>query len=201
MQYNQPFDQPSNPSASYQNGNPAAGIPGSIPPATAIEFPQREIVAAITAAGLTPSNADLAQLTEALQLVDVCNVFKISGNSGSASAWAGAIKALPNAGNAPPTGTMVWFQPGSPSVSGGTTFQLNNYARAPVTLSDRSQLLQGDVPSGSTWCLLFWDGTEWQLLAGSSRQPGALGVLQANANWYVNASTGSDTLYDGTTAT
>jgi hypothetical protein len=201
MQYNGPLDQPANPNASYNNGIPAAGIPGSIPPAPAIEFPQREIVAAITAAGLAPSNGDLTQLTEAIKLVDVCNVFKISGNGGSASGWIGVIPALPAAGGAPPIGTMCWFQPGTPSVGGGTTFQLNGYAAAPVTLSDRSALLQGDVPSGSTWCLLFWDGTEWQLLAGSSRLPGGLGVLEADANWYVNASTGSDTLYDGTSAT
>ena len=44
MKYNQPFDQPSNPNAPYIDGNPSAGIQGSIVPAAAIEYDQREIV-------------------------------------------------------------------------------------------------------------------------------------------------------------
>lgn len=50
MQYNQPFDQPSNLNAPYIDGNPAAGIQGSIVPAEAIEFDQREVVEVITRA-------------------------------------------------------------------------------------------------------------------------------------------------------
>lgn len=66
MKYNQPFDQ-TNPDAPYVNGNPGAGIQGSIPPAASLEYPQREIVNAITAAGLTPTNGDLTQLWQAMQ--------------------------------------------------------------------------------------------------------------------------------------
>ncbi len=65
MKYHAPFGQP-DPDASYQNGNPGAGIEGSIPPAEAIEQAQREIVAVIEAAGLTPSDGDLEQLKKAL---------------------------------------------------------------------------------------------------------------------------------------
>ena len=50
MQYNGPFDQPTNPNASYVNGNPATGTQGSIPPAASIEFDQREIVNVIQVA-------------------------------------------------------------------------------------------------------------------------------------------------------
>ena len=50
------------PNASYQDGNPEAGILGSIVPAAAIERPQREILNVLTAAGLTPSDTDLTQL-------------------------------------------------------------------------------------------------------------------------------------------
>jgi len=50
----------------FVNFNPAQGIDGSIVPAEAIEHPQREIVNAITAMGLTPDPRQLDQLAKAL---------------------------------------------------------------------------------------------------------------------------------------
>jgi hypothetical protein len=79
MQYNGPLDQPSNPNAPYIDGNPAAGIEGSIVPAAMCEFPQREIVEVINQANLrgytdftgtacpSPSNADLTELRKAIE--------------------------------------------------------------------------------------------------------------------------------------
>lgn len=79
MQYNQPSDQPSNPNAPYVDGNPAAGIQGSIVPAASVEFDQREVVEVITRANVRgysdftgtpcaiPSNADLTQLRKAIE--------------------------------------------------------------------------------------------------------------------------------------
>ena len=54
------------PDAAYQNGNPSAGIPGSIVPAAAIEHPQRELLHVILKAGLTPDENTLPQLYEAI---------------------------------------------------------------------------------------------------------------------------------------
>lgn len=68
MIYNKPFDQ-TNPAAGYVNGNPATNTAGSIPCAEGLEYPQREIVATITAAGLTPTNGDLTQLSQAIPLL------------------------------------------------------------------------------------------------------------------------------------
>lgn len=65
MKYAPPFDA-TDPNASYVNGNPSTGVLGSIPPAPAFEEAQREILAVITAAGLTPTHADLTQLLQAL---------------------------------------------------------------------------------------------------------------------------------------
>jgi hypothetical protein len=79
MRYNQPFDQPSNPNAPYVDGEPAAGIEGSIVPAASVEFDQREIVEVIQtafnrnytdfsgAACAAPSNIDLTQLRKAIE--------------------------------------------------------------------------------------------------------------------------------------
>ncbi len=68
MKYNQPFDAVDpNGDAPYINGNPAASIRGSIPPAAQMEYPQREIVYCIKQAGLAPSNDDLTQLWQAIR--------------------------------------------------------------------------------------------------------------------------------------
>lgn len=65
MDYNKPFDQ-TNPAAGYVNGNPATNTAGSIPCAEGLEYPQREIVNAITQSGQGPTNDDLTQLWKAI---------------------------------------------------------------------------------------------------------------------------------------
>jgi hypothetical protein len=209
MKYNQPFDQPSNPNAPYVDGNPAAGIQGSIVPAAAIEYPQREIMNTIQAAGLAGTNADLSQLLEALKIVDVFNHFKIGTNAGNASQWSTTIPTLPIM--PPPRGCTIWFEPLLPSVNGGTVFSVNGSTFAPVKMTDGTAIAIGDV-AGPGWLLLFFDGTNWVILAGSTRvpaspqggtptNPGTIPALQKNADWYVNGTTGDDTNYDGTSAT
>lgn len=61
--------------ASYQDGNPEAGILGSIVPAAAIETPQREIMNAIIQAGLSPDTDDLNQLARAIVQLSGCAVW------------------------------------------------------------------------------------------------------------------------------
>ena len=50
----------------YINPNLGIGQRGSIPPAEALEHPQREILEVITAAGLVPNEANLTQLKLAI---------------------------------------------------------------------------------------------------------------------------------------
>jgi hypothetical protein len=66
MKYEPPYGI-TDPNAGYINGNPAAGIEGSIPPAASIEYPMREIVAAITVNGIVPNDGDLQQLARAIR--------------------------------------------------------------------------------------------------------------------------------------
>ena len=155
-------------------------------------------MALIAAAGLTPDNADLAQVLKAIKLVDVLNVFKQATNGGTAAAWAMTCPTLPVM--PPPVGTAVWFKPGVASVNGGTTFSLNGSAPKPVVCVDLSPIHIGDIVA-SAWLLLFFDGANWQVVAGSSRAPGMLPPLFATTNWYVNGTTGDDAAYDGTAAT
>lgn len=66
-----------NANKSYVNGDPRIGRKGSIPPAQVFEHPQREIMAVIEGAGLSPSHTNLAQLWQALQVIQASNA---SGN-------------------------------------------------------------------------------------------------------------------------
>lgn len=70
MRYSQPYGTPQPPLGEYPrfiNGNPVTGTEGSIPPATAFDENQIEIVTVIANAGLTPDHGDLTQLWQALQ--------------------------------------------------------------------------------------------------------------------------------------
>jgi hypothetical protein len=66
MKYVQPYGV-TDENAGYIDGNPALGVEGSAVPAKAIEHPMREIVYLITQAGLTPDEAKLTQVYEAIQ--------------------------------------------------------------------------------------------------------------------------------------
>jgi len=65
MEYNAPPGS-QDPNAPYVNGIPGVQK-GSPVNANAVEYPQREILAVIEAAGLTPTNNDLTQLLQAIQ--------------------------------------------------------------------------------------------------------------------------------------
>jgi len=72
MRYSQPFGTPTPPLGSYPryiNGNPVTGTEGSIPPASAFDEDQIEIVTVIANVGLTPDHSDLTQLWQAIQLL------------------------------------------------------------------------------------------------------------------------------------
>jgi len=65
MKYNPPPGGTAD--APYIDGNRSAGVQGSVVPAAAVEFDQRELVNLISFAGITPSNSDLEQVRKAVQ--------------------------------------------------------------------------------------------------------------------------------------
>jgi len=68
MKYQQPLGA-ADPNESYVDGNASTGTEGSAVPAASIEHTMREIVAVITASGLTPSDSNLSQLNEAIGIL------------------------------------------------------------------------------------------------------------------------------------
>jgi hypothetical protein len=69
VQYQPPYGPPGaiDPNASYINGDPTIGRQGSVPPAAAFEYPQREIVNLIANAHQVPTDQDLNQMTRAVR--------------------------------------------------------------------------------------------------------------------------------------
>jgi hypothetical protein len=91
MKYQKPLGA-ADPNESYVDGNTSTGIEGSVVPAASIEHTMREIVAVITAAGLTPSDSNLTQLDEAIRLLIGSNQTEI----GNASLTTAGITKLSN---------------------------------------------------------------------------------------------------------
>lgn len=194
MQYNQPFDQASNPNAPYNNGNPATGTQGSIVPAAAVEYPQREIVNAITDIGLaTPSNTDLHQLSAATRFMRPQYVL----DTGGVNTMQIAMSPSP----------LLWAIPlcffvlaaNTTTISNPTISIVGIGSSVPIVRRDNTQLFPGDIKSGSVYLMVF-DGTSVRVV---SFVPSDLPQVPLNANLgiYVNGATGSDTLYDGTSPT
>ena len=190
MKYEAPYGV-ADPNASYINGNPSTGTMGSIPPAASIENPQREIVNLITDAAMTPTDADLHQLSKAVQ----SGKLNYADDTGSVNVL--GLNCVPQI--AALQKGMIFITKAATTNTGPTVATVNGLTAPVVHPKDASPLLAFDINVGQILAIAF-DGANFQL-AWSATGTRAAGVLQANYDFYVNGSTGSDTLYDGTTPT
>jgi hypothetical protein len=165
MRYQQPYGI-NDPNASYINGNPAAGIEGSIPPAACFEEPQREIVNFITLSGQIPSDSDLQQLAKASQY-----------QAGNFAVDSGGVNAL--VGTFQPG--ITTYTPGLPlrlkiahANTGATTFN-GGAGVVAVKRPGGADLIANDVLSGGVATLVY-DGTFFELnnFQGASGTGGAV---------------------------
>jgi hypothetical protein len=169
MDYNQPYGGATG--APYVNGNPATGTAGSIPPAAAIEYPQREIVDTITKAGLTPSNADLGQLAKAIQsgaMVD-------GADTGTANAL--VVTLAPTPSDYP---KFLFIKKGANANGGATTIEINTLAVVGVKSAGAD--LSSGVWGANAIGLLAWDGAAYELLAVSASSGGGSSGLSGVDN-------------------
>jgi hypothetical protein len=90
MRYHAPYGS-INPDASYVDKDTAGAVRGSVPPAAAIEDPQREIVDVISKAGLTPGDGQ--QLALAIQ----SGAMNIASAGGSGAALTAVLAPAPAA--------------------------------------------------------------------------------------------------------
>lgn len=170
MQYNKPFDQ-IDPNAAYVNGNPAAGIQGSIIPAEAIEQDQREVVAAIVGAGLTPSGTDLTQLYQAILI----GGFSAAG--GTANAIIATLGTSPGSYR---TGLVVRLKITTTN-TGPVTINVNNLGVVSVVDASGAALAAGALATGSI-VELRYDGTKFQLSGNGGAANALYGTDTGTAN-------------------
>jgi hypothetical protein len=155
MQYNGPFDQPSSPDAPYVNGNPATGTQGSIPPAAAFEYPQREMANFIIDNSQTPSNADLHQLSRGLQYSSVI----YAADTGTADNLVIALNPIPIAHK---PGMTVRVKKSNVTNTG--TLTLNDGLGANQLLkADGSAFNAGEMPANMVF-EATWDGASWKTI-------------------------------------
>jgi hypothetical protein len=157
MKYQQPYGV-TDPNAPYINGNPAAGIEGSIPPALAFEEPMREIVNFITDSGMTPNDNDLHQLAESVQSGQVNYGIDAGTQNAMITRLTPGLPAY-----YPGLIARVKALHGNLNDATHTTFTLDaGCGPAPVVRSDGSLPVTGDVPAGAITTYVF-DGTRWQI--------------------------------------
>lgn len=155
MKYVPPYGRESEgDSAQYVNGNPAAGIQGSIPPADAFEHPLREITSVISKSKFTPSDGDLLQLTKAVRSQRL-NFVEDTGSQNAMSV------ACDPALTSYTVGLLLRVRV---KISNTGTVTLNAGAGAyPVVHMDGTVCNPGDLPAGGIAEVCF-DGSRWQLV-------------------------------------
>jgi hypothetical protein len=193
MKYQAPYGV-SDPNAAYVNGNPSTGTMGSIPPAASIEFPQREIVNLLTDCGLTPSDADLHQVGEAIQ----SGALTYGVDTGAVNAMIVTLNPRPPL---MVLGFKVRLKIAHTNTIVSPTLSVTPFPPAPcVSNATGNPLLPNDLVAGC-YAEFEWDGTVWRsvLVSPSTIVRDALfpyikvldngstnlavGVVTALANW------------------
>jgi hypothetical protein len=191
MRYQQPYGL-TDTNAPYINGNPAAGIQGSIPPAAAFEEPMREIVNMIALGGLTPNGGttgvaggDLQQLAKAVQAQKV----NYAADTGSQNAMVAALSpAL--AGPTYPVGIPIRIKVAHSSINDATHASLTldaGLGARNVKRTDGAMPSTNDLVAGGVYEFVF-DGTNFQVV-GIIASTGGGGT----ATYYVKIPYAADT--------
>lgn len=177
MQYNQPYGAA--PNAPYVNGDPSIGRAGSIPPAAAIENPQRELVQLISNALLTPTDADLQQVSRAIQT----GRLNFGQDTGTANNLVLALAPAP-----------AQYYDGMPvrirvaaNNTGASQITMGTLDARAILRFDGSQLQPLDLPAGQVVELIYNLALTAFVLVGTNAR-----VLTAPRTYYVNGASGSD---------
>jgi hypothetical protein len=167
MKYSAPYGV-SDPDAHYINGNPQTGVQGSIPPASAFEEPQRELVNFIVQSNLNPDDGDLYQLTKAIRSQYV-NVTRDIGTVANAIVCMLSPPLQSYTLGLPLQVIVARTNTGNATIDAGPGI-------AQIVRPDGSVLQAGDLSAGGIATLVF-DGTRFQML-------NFLGATSGGSNTY-----------------
>jgi hypothetical protein len=179
MKYQAPYGSPGGPNdeaAVWINGNPTAGIEGSIPPAQAFEYPLRELIALIKAGSIIPSDSDLAQLLRSTR----SQVPSYLDDTGVADALACSYVTQGQTG-VPLSGYtkgMTVRVKVKVTNTGPATINIDSQGNVPIRRGDGGQLTASEIPAGAILELVH-DGTNFQLISQTQRA-GFLGIIDTN---------------------
>lgn len=183
MKYNQPYGGLTD--APYVNGDPSIGRAGSIPPAEAIEYPQREIANFITDSAITPTNVDLRQLGKSIQSGKVIYVI----DTGTVNAYSATLTPTPSAYTAGMSFRIKMLTtPTGPSTINFNALGAKNIIKSGGIFLNGGEWQANDIVS------LTYDGTSFQLINSASNTSK---LLSAPRDYFVS-NTGSDSA-DGLT--
>lgn len=154
MKYQAPFNSGGNPDAGWINGNPSTGTEGSIPSAAAFEQPLRELHALIAKSGITPADADLTQLAQAVRSQSLN--YRVAGGTANA-----LTVTLDPAITAPVPGLVLRLIPGATN-TGPATLDAGGGA-LPVEYADGTDVYAGEIAAGRL-VELVCDGSRWIVL-------------------------------------
>ncbi|UQR66226.1 hypothetical protein LRP30_13645 [Bradyrhizobium sp. C-145] len=190
MKYHQPYGV-TDPNAGYVNGDPSVGRFGSIPPAEAIEYTQREIANLIGDVAFTPTDADMHQLAKAIQ----SSRLNYSTDFGTSNAYVAHLTPTPDDYY---TGMEVRLKIGN-SNAGDSTLACYPLAPKHIVRPDGTNLQIYDLVVGQI-ARFIYDGVQWVLATVNAGGSGGPIYLTAPRTYYVNVATGNDA-YDGLSAT
>lgn len=156
MRYQQPYGV-LDPNAPYINGDPSIGRAGSIPPAAAFEQPMRELIQCITGCGLTPSDTDLTQLWQALQIAPWIQEYAV--DTGAANVYSAALVPVPTQLY---VGMRVAIKVGNAN-TGPSTLNINGLGAHAIKRASGADVNSGDLRAGQVAAFVF-DGAYWQMV-------------------------------------
>jgi collagen triple helix repeat protein len=166
MRYNEPWGGVTN--DPYIDGSPSLGIEGSVIPAAAVEYPQREIVNTILDNGWVPDNAELHQLSRSIQhdWVNWGVDTSIVTNQ--------IVASLPLDPLEYRAGLKVFIYIANTN-TGFVTLNINGHGFKRVIQTTRAELDAHMISAGGV-AFMIYDGIDWQLLGlGRMGLPGETG--------------------------
>lgn len=154
----------------FTNGNPGSAIPATVVPAYWLNGIGEELLAIITAAGITPDRTNNAQVLAAILALIHGKASYLTGLGGTVN----AITATRAGGGAPVLGEVLYL-PCAGANTGPVTINVNGTGAVPAVKNisgGAAALTPADILAGNTYPFLF-DGTNLQLLRQRPYSKGA----------------------------